>query len=248
MTLPPSTPDDWNSSHYRQFRPRYPDTLFDWLAAQAPDHRRALDCGCGTGQATRPLAARFGQVVACDLVPAQLAALEAPAHCQRVVASSAALPFAEASMSVITVAQALHWFDLPAFHREATRLLVPGGLLAVWTYGLCEIDGACGPLVRAFHDHTLRDWWAPNRTHVVNGYRDLPLPWPLLDAPTLTLRYDWHWRDMLGYLGTWSAVIAARAAGKDVLEAFAPRLAEAWGDGTREVRGPLHLRVARKPE
>ncbi len=247
MTLPRSTPDNWNSGSYRQFRPRYPDTLFDWLAAQAPDHHRALDCGCGTGQASRPLAARFEQVIACDLVPAQLAALEAPANCRRVVASSAALPFAAASLSLITVAQALHWFDLPAFHREATRLLVPAGLLAVWTYGLCEIDGECGPLVRTFHDHTLRDWWAPNRAHVVNGYRDLPLPWPLLDAPALTLRYDWHWRDMLGYLDTWSAVIAARAAGEDVLEALAPRLAQAWGDGTREVRWPLHLRVARKP-
>ncbi|MCH8545069.1 MAG: class I SAM-dependent methyltransferase [Alcanivorax sp.] len=244
---PRNSPTDWRSPAYQQFRPRYPDALFDWLARHSPATGRVLDCGCGTGQASTPLAARFTQVIASDLVQTQLAAFDAPANCQRLVADSGALPLPDQCLDLLTVAQALHWFDLPAFVNEARRTLRPGGLLAVWTYGLCDIAGEAGQLVRDFHDRTLAPWWAPSRAHVVDGYRQLALPWPLLAAPTLTLRYAWHWQDMLGYLGTWSAVIAARAQGHDPLAALAPVLADAWGEHPRTVIWPLHIKAAVRP-
>ena len=246
------SPADWRSPAYQQFRPRYPDTLFDWLATHSPGTALALDCGCGTGQASGPLAARFSRVLASDLIPAQLATLDPPANCHRLAADSSALPLADHCLDLLTVAQALHWFDHPAFMDEARRTLRPGGLLAVWTYGLLTLpdhpdDQRCAALIRDFHDSTLAPWWAPNRTHVVEGYARLPLPWPLLaDTPVLQLEQHWHWRDMLGYLGTWSAVIAAAQAGKDVLDEFAPVLRDAWGDAPRRVVWPLHVKVARK--
>lgn len=246
MPPPNPAPRDWRADDYQRFRPDYPNQLFDWLAQQVPAHCRALDVGCGTGQATRPLTTRFHTVIACDLLPRQLAALQAPANCYPITANSAALPFVAHSMDLITVAQALHWFSLPQFYREADRVLSVDGLLAVWTYGLCEIEGDCGALIRDFHDHTLSAWWAPNRKHVVDGYRHLTLPWPLLPTPELWLRQTWHAEQMLGYLGTWSAVAAASNAGHDMLAGFAPLLHAAWGNEAREVRWPLHLKVARK--
>ena len=63
---------------YRDARPRYPDALFDWLAEQAPSRRLAWDAGCGNGQASIALAARFAHVVASDPSAAQIA--HAPAH------------------------------------------------------------------------------------------------------------------------------------------------------------------------
>ncbi|WP_211263129.1 methyltransferase domain-containing protein [Thioalkalivibrio nitratireducens] len=43
---------------------------------------------------------------------------------------------------LITVGQALHWFDFPAFYAEAARVLRPGGVLAAWGYGLMQVSPA----------------------------------------------------------------------------------------------------------
>ena len=39
------------------------------------------------------------------------------------------------SADLVTVAQALHWFDLPPFYAEVRRVLRPGGIVAAWCYG-----------------------------------------------------------------------------------------------------------------
>ena len=45
------------------------------------------------------------------------------------------------SVGLITVAQALHWFDLEKFYAEAVRVLAPQGVLAVWAYGINQVEG-----------------------------------------------------------------------------------------------------------
>jgi hypothetical protein len=41
----------------------------------------------------------------------------------------------EGSVDLITVAQAAHWFDLPAFYGVSRQVLRrPGGVIAVWGY------------------------------------------------------------------------------------------------------------------
>ena len=42
----------------------------------------------------------------------------------------------------MTVAQALHWFELAALYAEVERVLRPAGVLAVWTYGVVHVAGA----------------------------------------------------------------------------------------------------------
>ena len=44
------------------------------------------------------------------------------------------------SCDLITVAQALHWFNLDLFFDEVNRALKPKGRLAVFGYGMCSID------------------------------------------------------------------------------------------------------------
>src|SRR2546430_1609344 len=136
---------------YALHRPRYPAALFHWLSQQAPARTRAWDCGTGNGQAAAGLAEHFAEVMATDPSHGQLAhaARMTRVHYASMTAEESALR--DASVHLVTVAQALHWFDPPRFYAEVKRVLVPGGVLAVWTYGLLSIDPRIYPLVSAFY-------------------------------------------------------------------------------------------------
>src|SRR5690348_223725 len=123
------------AAQYASFRPRYPAALFDFIAALCSARRRAWDCACGTGQATLDLAERFDSVVATDASPQQIAAAAAHARVTYRVAPAERSGLEDRSIDLVAVAQALHWLDLPRFYAEAQRVLVPQGVIAVWTYG-----------------------------------------------------------------------------------------------------------------
>jgi len=83
---------------------------------------------------------------------------------------------------------------------------------------------------------------------VDDGYRSLPFPFPEEAVAPPPMEMAWTLAQVLGYLGTWSAVKAAiKATGSDPLDAFAPVLAEAWGDPqtARAIRWPLAVRLGR---
>ena len=231
---------------YQSHRPDYPAALFQWLAHHSPGHRLALDLGCGSGQACRALEPWFDNVLGGDVSVDQLKA--APSSASYYLAAHAdALPVADNSVDLITVAQALHWFPLPAFFHESARVLRDEGLLAIISYGLCSVAGLEG-LIEDFHDRTLKPWWPAARWLVIEGYRSVTLPWPELEGPPpMPLERQWRWRDMAGYLDTWSALVKARAHGDDPLAAFLPVLREQWGEVERTVRWPLQLRVCARP-
>ena len=123
------------------FRPRYPPSLFDYLAQSCRQRQCAWDCACGSGQATLDLAARFACVIAADASAAQIAAALPHPHVRYRVASAAASALDSASVDIVTAAQALHWFELAPFDAEVERVLRPRGVLAVWTYGVVHVAG-----------------------------------------------------------------------------------------------------------
>jgi len=237
------------SDGYRAHRPGYPDALFDFLAGSAPGRERAWDCACGSGQASVALARRFGAVIATDASAAQLACAAPASNIDYLCATAESAPLAAASVDAITVAQALHWFDLPRFYAEVVRVLRPGGLIAAWTYGLMSVEPALDArIARLYAD--LGPWWPAARRHVESGYATLPFPFDPLSAPALAMVARWRFADLLGYLGTWSARRLCQAqTGEDLLEAARADLEGAWGDPgrVREVRWPLALRAGRRP-
>lgn len=234
---------------YAAARPTYPPALFDHLAGLAPSRAHAWDCAAGNGQATLALAERFARVTATDASGAQLA--QAPRHpgvTYRVaLAQESGLP--EASVDLVTVAQALHWLDLPRFYEEVGRVLVADGLLAVWCYGLQRLDDdqVDEPLAR-FYGSVVGPYWAPERTLVETGYRTVPFPFEELEAPTFEIALQWRLPELLAYLRTWSATSAfVEARGLDPVSELAEELAPVWGanDRRRRVRWPLSLRIGR---
>ncbi len=232
---------------YAAARPTYPAALFDYLAGLAPSHAHAWDCAAGNGQATLALAARFARVTATDASAAQLA--QAPRHSgvayREALAQESGL--ADASVDLVTVAQALHWIDLPRFYQEVARVLVADGVLAVWCYGLQRLDDeALDARLAHFYGSVVGPYWAPERKLVETGYRTVPFPFEELEAPAFEMAQEWLLPELLAYLRTWSATAAfVKAQGVDPVTALAAELEPIWGPTgrRRRVRWPLSLRI-----
>jgi len=115
------------SGRYAAYRPDYPAALFAWLADQCVERDTAWDCATGSGQAALGLAPHFSRVIATDASAEQIRHAEIhPAIAYR-VAPAEASGLADRSVDLVTVAQAAHWFDLPRFYAEVTRVLKRGG-------------------------------------------------------------------------------------------------------------------------
>jgi hypothetical protein len=233
-------------ARYAEYRPGYPAELFDWLAG-LPAHRRlAWDAGTGNGQAAVGLAAHFDRVVASDASAGQLA--RATPH-PRVEYREAGetIDLESGSVDLVTVAQALHWFDRPRFWTEVKRVMAAGGAVAVWCYELQQITPEIDQVIGHFYRVTVGPWWTPDRKLVEERYQSIEFPFREIPAPDFAMSADWTLEQELGYLGTWSAVSrAASQTGLDPLDQVRPLLEAAWPRGARlQVRWPIAVRAGR---
>lgn len=240
------------SATYAAARPEYPDALFDLLARHVPSTAHVWEPGCGSGQATRGLAARFARVHATDPSPQQLAehwaARKPDARVTLAVEPGERTALADASVGLVAVAQALHWFDLPAFFAECDRVLAPGGMLAAWGYGDFDAPAGMEHEFDAFR-HDIAPDWPLGRSLVDAHYAAFDWPFGAVDAPPLRLEVRWTLERLLAYLSSYSATVRHRArTGADPVEAHRPALAAAWGapDTVRTIGWPLFLHLRRK--
>src|SRR5512146_2681396 len=118
---------------YAEYRPRYPAALVDLLADLAPRSQTAWDAGCGSGQRSVALAGRFARVIATDASEQQLARATAQPRVEYRRASAEASEIPSAPLDLATAAQAVHWFDRPAYYQEVRRVCRPGALIALVT-------------------------------------------------------------------------------------------------------------------
>lgn len=233
---------------YARFRPVYPEALFSWLAQQVPARQLAWDCATGNGQAALGLAPYFTQVVASDASPEQV--LRARPHPQiHYLVANAEEPPAEAQgADLVTVAQALHWFNFERFYPAVKRTLKPDGLFAAWSYGLMRVIPEVDSVVQDYYSNIVGSYWPPERQHIENGYRSIPFPLVEVAAPNFVMQTEWSLENLLGYLETWSAARRYRQAreGADPLEPVRVRFMRAWGEAsTRAVTWPVFLRAGR---
>lgn len=242
---------DHFSSHaaaYAAYRPAYPPALAAWLAGIAPVTGDALDVGCGSGQLALLLAQHFRQVIATDPSARQIASAAPHPRIDYRVAPAEASGLPDASIDLLTAAQAAHWFDLPAFFTETRRLLRPGGVVALISYAGMEHRGPIEPIVERFRLETLEDYWPPERAMVENGYSDIALPFAPITPPEFAIELSWPLATMIGYLDTWSAVRAMEARiGRGPFDDVVAELTAAWGDpdAHRTIRWPLTIVAGR---
>jgi SAM-dependent methyltransferase len=233
-----SFPDHFSAlaARYAAYRPHYPPALVDLLADRCAHHDAAWDIGCGSGQLSVALAARFAHVVATDPAQAQLDHAARDPRVDYRCAPAEASGLADASVDLAVAAQAAHWFDWPRFVPEVGRVVRPGGLIALVSYGNAELGAPSDPAATALAElyRAIEPYWPGGRVHVNNAYRDLTLPWPSIDAPPLAMTAAWTRDELLGYVTTWSATAKLVAAQGDA------------GHESREVRWPLTIKLTRR--
>ena len=232
---------------YASHRPTYPDALFDYLGGLAPARDVAWDCAAGSGQATLALTAHFGRVIATDASELQIRSAPAHPRVEYRVAPAEASAIPAASVDLITVAQAVHWFDFDRFHAEVRRVAASRAIIAVWCYGMHRLDDeAIDHALERFYEDVVGQYWPPERRLIEEGYRTIPFPFDEIAPPAFEMVEKWSLPRLLGYLRTWSATSRYREAhGTDPVVELGEELAALWGSAgeMKRVRWPLAVRV-----
>jgi ubiquinone/menaquinone biosynthesis C-methylase UbiE len=235
------------ADRYARHRPEYPEALFEFLAEAAPDRVMAWDCATGNGQAAKALVRYFEKVCATDASAEQLARAEPHPKIDYRLAAAEDSGLPDHSVSLVTVAQAVHWFSLDAFYQEVHRVLKPGGVIAIWGYvvfntGQAEID----EIINTLNYTTLKPYFDPRVLPLWDNYVDLPFPFERMETPEWSIEVRWSLEDLVGLISSWSGLKNYQAAtGTDPLPEIRKRLHQFWGDGERELSARLATLVGR---
>jgi len=234
------------SADYAIYRPDYPVDLFVDIVALVPDRNIAWDAGCGTGKASYKLGDYFNLVVATDPSYEQVSHAIKHENVRYVTGEAERACLKSGSVDLVTVAQALHWFDFTLFYKEVKRVLKPEGVLAVWVYGLAKISPEIDSIVSHFYYDVIGQYWPPERRYIDTEYRTLPFDFERTELREYTMELYWTADAFLGYLGTWSSVQRfIDKNGYKPLEGLARELKAAWGKPgkKRYIQWPIHAKI-----
>jgi len=237
------------AAQYAHLRPTYPDSLFTFLATTVASRDVAWDCATGNGQAATHLARRFGRVIATDESAEMIAQAPRVPRIEYRAAEAEDSGIEARSVDLVTVASAIHWFDLDKFYAEVRRVVKPGGVLAAWTYYTPVFGNGVDAIIRRLAHDVLADYWDERLHYVVDEFRDLPFPFEPIDTPQFRTDMRWNMGDLLGYFETWSSSVKYREANHDErpTKRIEDDLARAWGDPSRkrDLHFPLYMRLGR---
>ena len=240
-----------HATDYARYRPTYPDGVFRFLYEQLTHYDAAWDCGTGNGQVAVRLAEQFEQVYATDLSENQVAQAPTRANITYRVERAEDASFSNQRFDLITVAQAIHWFDFDAFYAVVGRVLKPKGILALLGYPLLTVDTAVDAIIHRLYEDILGDaYWDPERKYIEEHYRTIPFPFEDVETPEFTQSLTWSYDDFVGYLNTWSAVKHyIKRTGSNPVRLIANDLRDAWGSSdSKEVYFPILLRVGKRSD
>lgn len=228
---------------YLAGRPTYPKEWFSMLAALTPNHSLAWDVGTGNGQAAFSLGEHYEQVIGSDISESQLKlALQHPrvryVHTPMTMSDDDLVELigGENSVDLVTVAEAVHWFDLPRFYSVVKRVLrKPGGVIAVWGYNGSVTDPELDDLLKHFHEAS-KPFRDPKTEYLWEGYRTLPFPFESVGLGSagqpvpLEMPKEMSFEGVMRMIRSSTAFITAKDQGVDLLsQEVIEELQRAWG-------------------
>jgi len=234
---------------YARYRPSYPDEMYEFIFQHVKERKTAWDCATGSGQVAGKLADSFEKVYATDISSEQMRYAPQKANIEylQIPAENSGLP--DKVFDLITVAQAIHWFNFEEFYKEVRRTAKPGSLLSVIGYGMIRVDENTNPLLDRFYDEMFGTYFSENRVYINDSYQNIPFPFEEIPAPPFQICYRWSLDEMEGYLNSWSAVQKFKEKdGFNPVNEFLPKLqsAASWkADEKREVIFPIFMRLGK---
>lgn len=236
------------SKLYSQFRPGYPKELYDFLLPLVPEKKAAWDCGTGNGQVAGELANHFEKVFATDISENQIKNAVRKNNIFYKVESTENTSFEDNQFDLITIAQAIHWFDFDRFYREVNRTLKPNGIIAAIGYQIMSIDDETDKIIRDFYENTTGPYWDKERRYIDENYLTIPFPFKEIETPKLHSVYEWNIDQLIGFLNTWSAVQHYITKNKsNPVDTIIGELKKCWrSNPTKTVVFPILLRVGSK--
>lgn len=233
---------------YSKFRPTYPPEMIEYVVSFSKSRGTALDVATGNGQLAKELAKYFNQVYATDMSQKQI---DNAAHADNItykVEPAEKTDFEDNQFDLITVAQAIHWFNFDAFYKEVKRLLKPDGIIAVLGYGLFQTNEHSHKILSHFYHDIIGPYWDPERRYLDENYETIPFPFEELEVKKFQANFNWSFEQLTGYLETWSAVQHYRKKNNDKnpVDLIRIQLKESWEKNDNKVTFPLLLRIGHK--
>lgn len=239
-----------HASEYAKYRPSYPETLFETIFRTVQNKGLAWDCGTGNGQVAVRLGEDFQKVHATDINSRQLEEAREHPRVSYLCSPAHHSELEDHSVDLVTVASAVHWFDIEAFYGEVQRVLKTDGILALWTYAP-ELLGPAplAEVVRSLAQETFLDDWPEGIEWVSRHYADLPFPFQEIPCPKIDYPLQWDFDSLAGWVQTWSAFNRHKArTGIDLGDYVKESLREVWPGSIDQVVNldfPLYVRVGR---
>ncbi|XP_020235982.1 putative methyltransferase DDB_G0268948 [Cajanus cajan] len=249
------------AKQYAAARPTYPPQLFQFIASKTPSHNLVWDVGTGSGQAAKSLAAIYENVIATDASEKQLEfAAKIPnvryQHTPSIMSMTELeqMVSPQGTIDLVTIAQSLHWFDLPTFYQQVKWVLKkPHGVIAAWCYYLPRVSDAVDTVLDQFYSTEVSPYWDPARKLVDNIYRTIDFPFKPVEGTDHTGPFEFVTEtvmdldDFLTYIKSWSAYQTAKEKGVELLgEDVLQKFKLAWGeDGQKVAKFPIYLRIGR---
>lgn len=236
-----------DSHLYAKYRPTYPSALFTYIISLLETKDQAWDCATGNGQVATQLAKEFQIVEATDISTSQVEQAPKLANIDYSIQPAEQTKFEKDQFDLITVAQAIHWFDFEKFYAEVNRTLQPNGILAVIGYGLLSISPELDLIIHHFYNDIIGAYWDEERKYIEENYETIPFSFEEIKTPKFEITYEWTAEDLLNYLNTWSAVKHyEKEKNESPLLLIQQQLKEVWGAKKRKVTFPVLLRVGKK--